>query len=414
MRVFFAGHFTATTGFGHAAADAARALVRAGGCELGLIPILTGESRRPNERAMPLAPLFEPTGTPDVILLHELPWNMPDQAHRLRQLFPGVPIVGYTAWEATLPPLLEQRLRAADLAQLWVPSRANARAFRALAPNVMLSPLTHADATAASQEGCYLRVVPHAFDEERAAASLEAVRSASWAAPQWQSGPTPAGVPYRFYWVGGWNARKNPAGLIRAFVHEFDADEDDVELYLHSPGATKVEFAEALASAGLEPGDRMIGRITLGGHTMTDDGMVQTIANQDCYVTAARGEAWNLPAFEAMLLRRHVISPSMLGSDDFLLSTSAQLYSSVPQPAHSDYRAMSGPDGAISVGGSKPVGLTAKCVWREPDLLGLARCMRDAYQHRTRTLTLSADPARFGYTAVGLAMTHHLREAITP
>ncbi len=385
LRIY--AHFGVESGFGRAATDLALAWNRREGDTLscramGAPPVLSG-------RKLPLAPAFQNEAAPDVVLVHTLPWDLPRAAELIREDVGMTPVVGLTAWEASLPIALAQLLdrRFSMLDQIWVPSTANAWQF---------AELDYGEATPG--RGAYLKIVPHTYDDVD--------HQMRWAPPN-------ENAPYRFYWMGAWNARKNPAGLIRAFAHEFGAGEP-VELTLHSPGASGLDFVEALASTGLERNDL---RVVLDPVAVADDEVLGIHRRHDCFVTASRGEAWNLGAFEAALAGRHVIAPHGQGSSDYLLGSSAQLYETWLVPAHIDMRAsqVMTPSGNLGyqMAGSSPKGLTARCTWSEPQYLALAKAMRDAFEHRRRRITLSYDPAqRFGYAAVASIMHRHLSEVL--
>jgi glycosyltransferase involved in cell wall biosynthesis len=209
--------------------------------------------------------------------------------------------------------------------------------------------------------------------------------------------------PYRFYYVGAWNLRKNPAGLIRAFVSEFDAKED-VELVLQCAGeVSRTEFLVTLAMTGV-PRDQA----PLVGfqNRFASDAQIDALhSDGDCFVTATRGEAWNYPAFDALLHRRHVIAPLRMGHDDFLGGTSTAWIGGCSQPAMGDVLIADArpeqPD-ALNLQYMGAQGLNGRGLWREPDLKGLATHMREAYANRTSNLLVSYDPADlFSYEVVG-------------
>src|SRR6185295_1274929 len=134
---------------------------------------------------------------------------------------------------------------------------------------------------------------------------------------------TPDAEPFKFYYVGAWTQRKNPTGVIRAFCHAFTRA-DPVQLLLQCSGASLESIAAAAGSSGM--GSERAPSIRPSVAPLTDEGILDLHRTADCFVTASRGEAWNLPAFDAMLAGRHVIAPRGQGSDDFLEDTSAALY----------------------------------------------------------------------------------------
>lgn len=359
MRIRYYGHLQQETGYGRAALDLASALARAGH-QLEVRTI----GPRP-EAWTPPAGFASGPGTPEVVIVHTLPGDCPRvlELEGLRR-GAGPKLVAYTTWEAlSAPPDLVSAL-IAGFDQVWVPSWATAAAFKADKPG-----------------GESVHVLPHCFDESvyRPLASGN-------------------GFVYRFYWIGAWTARKNPSGLIRAFALAFGPG-DPVELVLHSPGCPPDSFALALAQTGLDQSD--LPRIALSNRHVSADTVARMHVEADCFVTAARGEAWNLPAFDAMLAGRHVIAQRGLGSDDFLQHTSAELINGWEAPAMVDVVASRSDDASITMKTVGAQGLTSRSCWLEPDLWALSEAMRWAVQRRTRTIDLAYDPAeRFGYAAV--------------
>lgn len=359
MRIRYYGHLQQETGYGRAALDLASALSRAG----HQIDVRT-IGPRPEAWAPP-AELAGGPGVVDAVIVHTLPGD----CHRVLELEglrrgTGPKLVAYTTWEAlSAPPHLVGAL-IAGFDQVWVPSWATAAAFKA-----------------DELGGESVHVLPHCFDE-------------SFYRPlaAWN------GFVYRFYWIGAWTARKNPSGLIRAFSRIF-GPADPVGLVLHSPGCSPSSFAQALAETGLDQADLPL--ISLSNRSLSSDEIAQLHVEADCFVTAARGEAWNLPAFDAMLAGRHVISQRGLGSDDFLQHTTAELVNGWEAPAMVDVVASRADDASITVKTVGAQGLTSRSCWLEPDLWALSEAMRWAVQRRTRTIDLAYDPVeRFGYAAV--------------
>ena len=365
MKLRYYGSQQLHSGYGRAALELITALALAD-VELDLRTV--GPARDgwwvPHE----LGGFLNPIEQPDAVIVHTLPGDCARvleleglKRGRFMSDYPHPVLVAYTTWESLeMPPAIARPL-AAGFDQVWVPSSANAAAM----------PLGG------------VQVVPHCFND--AIAPM----------PSWPPEPHDR---FRFYWVGAWTARKNPQGLIRAFAHAFPA-ESGAELVLHSPGTTLDTFAAALAATGLTQDE--LPSITLSNEHLSDVALARLHATSDCFVTAARGEAWNLPAFDAMLAGRHVIAQHGLGSDEFLLKTSAELVDGIEAPALVDVAVKQLGDGSVTFRTPSAQGLSARCLWLEPNLHELADAMRRAYAARNRTIEISYDvAARFGYAAV--------------
>lgn len=372
MKIWYASHLQQETGYGRAAYHLACAMIRAlesrPGHELSLIEIGPDEGETKGRDLALRYPRVGNLGADDVLIVHTLPL---DCVRAVQQLVPEdaerPTVIAYTTWEAmTAPPELIASLTSFD--QVWVPASSVQNALSESAKDGF---------------GGRLRVVPHCFDEER----------------EYDTGSDDRDRQYTFVWLGAWNERKNPRGLVRAFALAF-APTDNARLILHSVNLPSVQFVEALAATGLDV--RQLPQIDLSRDELNDEQVEDLITDADCYVCASRGEGWNLPAFEAMLHRRHVIAPYGHGSDDFLTSTSAELVDGMEAPAHLDATVTGSELGALSVTRVGAQGLSSRCLWSEPNLVLLAAAMRDAYEHRRRYLTVHYDPReQFGYRAVG-------------
>lgn len=385
MLIRYYGHVGQRTGYGKAAEQMCLALAKHPEVELEILPDWTRCDSCPPELANHMrggasGPYSKaPHAKPDAIIVHTPPadcWRVIKGVECTGGTSTGnrIRLVAYTTWEGVrwFPDAIYDDLLRFD--QVWVPSRATEAAVR------------HKN----------IRVIPHTFSPTR-----------QWAA---QKGRVDL-VPFRFYYIGAWTARKNPQGLIRAFCQEFTAGEN-VELYLQS-SASEALLHLALASTGLAERDRP--RVLFSNEILSDTAMDALHRTGDCFVTAARGEAWNLPAFEAMLAGRHVISPARLGSDEFLGMTSAALYKSTETFAYLDAQMVAPPAGstagtaAIRTTGAQ--GLTSRSTWREPDLMDLALRMRHAFQMRQRTIDINYDvDLLFGHTTVANKAVNALKD----
>lgn len=380
-QVLYVGHVGDTMGFSRAANDLCLALLQAG-VDLWVYPLIRtrGKELLFSEQHLPVARRIVDDATrplrPDVVIVHTLPIDCPTALVRLGYAASGEggPLcIANTTWEAlSMPPSVYDALVDA-FDQVWVPSSVTAASMRR------------------PGDRDFVRVVPHGFDPmER---------------------PLPRGKRedgrFRFYYIGSWTSRKNPAGVVRAFVHAF-TQADDVELVVHTPACDPAAFAAAVASCGV--GADRLPRI-VPRRTMVPDRDIAALHREaDCFVTASRGEAWNLPAFDAMLAGRRVISTRGLGSDDFLQLTTATLIDSMLAPAQIDVvvRGLDPATGRFDMTTIGAQGLTAKCMWHEPDLESLADAMRETYELRNDSIQINYDVNRFSFENVAKIARNHM------
>jgi len=216
---------------------------------------------------------------------------------------------------------------------------------------------------------------------------------------------SPKHRPFRFYWIGAWDPRKNPAGIISAFYRTFGTTES-VELHLLT-NADEVQRTTALARTGFS--------ITNGQRNLRwyapDNGrsIVEWLhMTGDCFVSAPYGEAWNLPAFEALQHGRMIITTKGIGSDQYLAGTNAIRIPARPTPAQLgvDVRA---DEGELVF---ETLGVEGQNVcqrWLDPDLIALGLAMRRVFTARTRTIKATYDPrARYSPAAIGKLMERRL------
>jgi glycosyltransferase involved in cell wall biosynthesis len=383
MLVRYYGHFQLPSGYGHAARELAKAL-DAADVEQELVTV---GPRQPGWEPEDLAELYVPAldrgpahpVDPDVAIVHTLPGD----CHRVLEAAglrrgAGPKLVAYTTWEALTAPLDIVQPLYDCFDQVWTPSRASALA---LGSNGL-----HGSGRDRARAELVTHVVPHCYDDSEVRPSGSDGNSEEFRRK------------FRFYWVGAWTARKNPAGLIRAFAHAFYPGAD-VELVLHSPGVSLDTFVATLATTGLE--QDALPPIVISTQYLTWGSLARFHAEADVFVSAARGEAWNLPAFDALLAGRHVITQYGLGSDEFLADTSADLVDGWEAPAQVDVTMASSDGGEMTVKTIGAQGLSSRSLWLEPNLSSLAEAMRSAYESRKRTIKIDYDvAARFGYAAV--------------
>jgi glycosyltransferase involved in cell wall biosynthesis len=377
VKIHYYGHVGQGTGYAVAAQETCRAIAdHVPNAMLRIFPLGNPSHLAEGD---PLRGMLRPNGTgpqdgaPDIVIVHTLPMD----CQRVIETLPPKQAlcVAYTTWEAFTSPLGVANFKSFD--QVWVPSGITQATLR--------------------NTGIVSEIVPHAFDDE---APFQ-VDTGSTRKPD---------ETYRFYYIGAWTSRKNPAGVIRAYIHAFRPD-DPVELVLQCAGASADSLMAAVAQCGLSQHE--IPRINFSNQRRADDEIDALHRRCDCFVTASRGESWNLPAFEAMLHGRHIITPGNLGSNEFLLGTSTDFVNWELQPAVIDVEASGMVGGATIFKGLAAQGLSCKHVWPDPNLLHMAAKMAQAVRNNTRSLRVSYNPSeRYGYAAIGARIHSLLQQGL--
>lgn len=187
----------------------------------------------------------------------------------------------------------------------------------------------------------------------------------------------PAGT--RFYSSGAWGERKNPLGVLKAYLGEF-SKADAVHLTMHIEGCDFGEVRSLIARSGLMP--QQLPGLTVPDRTeLSEFDMLCLHAENDVFVSATRGEGWGLGMFEAACMGKCVIAPSLGGQREFLAE-----YNGFLEVDHSLTPCFGTETRGAVVNGvqtsrvSIPPGLTCRQLWAEPDLAQLARWMRRTHQ----------------------------------
>lgn len=172
--------------------------------------------------------------------------------------------VGYTAFEATLIPR-------------WICEGLN-ESYKG-----MIVPSQHcADVLVKSGLTIPTRVVPHA---------LPVMWLKDYAPPVEKSPDT-----YVFGAVGNWNSRKNPAGLLEAYIHAFPQTTDDTALLIKTYNAGDVESKIRNLAGGERPD------IWIYDDQWSEQQMLWAFQMIDCYVAPTRGEGFGLAQAQAAAL----------------------------------------------------------------------------------------------------------------
>jgi hypothetical protein len=171
--------------------------------------------------------------------------------------------------------------------------------------------------------------------------------------------------PFVFYGVLSWQERKNPRGLLIAYLTGFTA-EDRVLLVLKIAGhAGYVAAGRELTVLRETLNLPNPPKVRLIGGRWNEVQMASLHERGDCYVTLTRGEACHLPALEAVARGTTVIATDWGGHTDFLRGNpNAVLIPSRMVPVVQAYPYFDG----------------TQC-WADPDILAARAAMRAAYEN---------------------------------
>jgi glycosyltransferase involved in cell wall biosynthesis len=232
----------------------------------------------------------------------------------------------YTSWERLdMPDEMVETLNR--LGQTWVPCRFNADVFR----------------RAGVQR---VHIVPMPYSPSRGASAVAQPRGFK---------PVPDGK--RFYHIGKWEPRKNQLAIIRGFLRAFRPSERaSLIVKTHEWGEwdgykfqtaipTMLEHDAAIKANGWTP-KNFDARVRLIVGVMTADEIVQLHEQNNIYVSASHGEAWDVPAFDAVCAGNMLIYPPDQAYDDYvpealrhgrLRSGTYDIDMATPEPVHPGY-----------------------------------------------------------------------------
>lgn len=384
MRVQVVGPLAQRTGYGQAFHDYMMAMLEA---EIDICI----QPSAPPEYAIP--PRYQALGDyvgfqddlPDVFLVHATPWFAPTLSESVPKKH-GMKRVCITTWETTKFSKEDARRLHETFDLVIVPAEYTANVFAEACPSLRRK----------------LRVVPHTFDSQ------------FWVRPAVAKDPA---APYVFYNVGVWAERKNPIGLLKAYLSEFSGS-DNVVLKMVTPYVVEddvVALARCMNLPNLPKVEFLGARDSAAGR-LSDNALRDLHYQSDCYVTLARAEGWGLGAFEAAICGNPVIATDFSGLPAFL--------DSYPNYTPIDYQMTPcvTPEAAISkafeIGGIKvtpmapmaPVGIDGSQSWAEPNLLQAKDWMRCAFDKRWSRTDAAQWRKPFEYAAVGNLMKDALAE----
>ena len=114
-----------------------------------------------------------------------------------------------------------------------------------------------------------------------------------------------------FYTIGEFNRRKNFASLLISYFLEFSKDENVCLLVKTS--CSKDEFFSFCDEISKSLKINYLPEIALINTKLSEDEICSMHYNCDCFVQTSYGEAWSIPAFEAMCFGKTPIVPASSG-----------------------------------------------------------------------------------------------------
>jgi glycosyltransferase involved in cell wall biosynthesis len=180
-----------------------------------------------------------------------------------------------------------------------------------------------------------------------------------------QHAPLPDAIApsdFVFYSIFEWQDRKNPGGLMHAFLRAFPQEDDAVLVLKTNPGAAVEAKAVLQRIRALMP---VRGRIVLYCEAWSEAQIGALHARGDCYLSLHKGEGWGYPLFEAAARGKPVVATNYAGPRDYLDPERHWLVRSRSAPVRQHYRFY-----------------RSSMRWAEPDLGHAAEGLRWIYENR--------------------------------
>lgn len=172
-----------------------------------------------------------------------------------------------------------------------------------------------------------VRVFPHVYFEDDPLLQLE-----------------PSSARNAFLWIGQWEPRKAPHNLIAAFLSAFHW-KDGARLTLKTNGlwslgdyaSPEVVITAEAARHGWKQ-DEALRAVHVVRGVLPQADIVKLYEKANVYVSASRGEGFDLPCFQAALAGRTIVTTDSGGPRDFVSGSDFVVFRKGSVPIHPAYR----------------------------------------------------------------------------
>jgi ADP-heptose:LPS heptosyltransferase/glycosyltransferase involved in cell wall biosynthesis/SAM-dependent methyltransferase len=176
-----------------------------------------------------------------------------------------------------------------------------------------------------------------------------------------------------FYACFEWQDRKNPHGIVLAFLRAFP-EQNDAVLFLKTNRGAAVAAEGALRELRRETG--ALGRIVLCCEFWDGEQMAALHARGNCYVSLHKGEGWGYPLFEAAYRGTPVVATGYGGPLDYLNPKLHWLVRHQPAPVRQAYAYYH-----------------SRMSWSEPDIAHAVEGLRWVHAHRDEAVAAARTAA---------------------
>ncbi len=308
-------------------------------------------------------PLIGKQITPDVQIIHMTPENFP--LHRRS----NIKNIGYTTYETALPKKWVTLCNTMD--EIWVPSQWNVGVFQESGVKVPV------------------KVVEHTFEMEQ----YKNIPDLDLEIPK---------DKFVFYSIFQWTERKNPVGLIRAFLSEFGRNDNVIlvlKTYRQNSSIEDQKWIESqiqAVKAGMYIDDHA--QVMLIHKNLTRPEILSLHKQGHCLVSPHKAEGWGQVCTDALAVGSPAIATGYSGNTQFMTPDNSYLLDYTMEPCHSM------PWPIYSGKGSS--------VWANPDICQLRSYMREIFNDYKSALAKAeiakADVEKLNWDSIGSKMASEL------
>ena len=152
-----------------------------------------------------------------------------------------------------------------------------------------------------------IKIVPHATNTDK--------YFTSYKIPKFME-PIKNNNKFIFYTISEFNRRKNFASLLMSYFLEFSKDEN--VCLLVKTNCSQEEFFSFCDKIATSLKINYLPEVALINTRLSEEELCSIHYNSDCFVQTSHGEAWSIPAFEAMCFGKTPIVPASSGYLDYM------------------------------------------------------------------------------------------------
>jgi len=355
-----------TSGYASATRNYIRALINSGSVELSVTGVSFEKQKTTHGEFNALVkPFMDRNVGHKIQITHLTPENFPNVRDS------NCYNIAYTVWETSqLPPGWPDLCNSMD--EIWVPSKWNQGVFKA---SGVTKPVY---------------VIPHGFSMP----DLNHKQHLSMGV---------SADTFVFYSIFQWLERKNPLGLLRAYLTEFSPLEDvclALKTYRLDTGAKEQNIIkEDITNCKLGLNLKEFPMVRLFGTLLSHELMLGFHDRGDCFVLPHRGEGFGIPFAEAMSHGKPVIATRYSGNTEFMNDDNSYLIDYQETPVTN----MIFPN------------YHGHMVWADPDLIHMRKLMREVFENQDAAKAKGKMGKKYiqkhlNWTTIGTLMVKRLKE----